>query len=385
MTQSVRPESSRVDQRFVPTAIILLVAIIFVITIVGISQSRKDSFELLVRQGQAFTNSLAEGAANAIAAGGFYDRLQYRRYSDLITSLLSGGRTSFTSQQLADFADRHDLEGVYIFGTDSSFIMGGSARNDMTQPPSTVRGHVVTLLASPDVPYAMVIDEDERTGEPVQYYLEIEGSLGEVIVIAAGAGTYSEALRTTGIGYLAQRMARSPDVQYIIYQTADGIIFSSTDPGKLLAIESDPFLRDALNQDSVSSRITEFRGDKVLELVKSFATPQYRVGVLRVGMSLDSYYAVSRAFDWQMVILSASLIGLVVLILLYTRSRRHRHELKREVSRIKSLTDTIFEQMRVGIAVVDDTGVIRLLNRKGEETLGVSGAEGRKWVEIAGT
>lgn len=371
-----------VDRRLVPTAIILLAAVVFTITITGIGESRRDSFDLLVRQGQAFTNGLVEGAANAMAAGGFYDRLQNRRYSDLITSLLSQKSSRLTSETLADFADLHDLEGVYIFGTDSSYIMGGSARPGSMEPSMTVRNEVAALLASPDVPYSMVMDEDERTGEAIQYYLEIVGNLGQVIVFAAGAETYSEALRKTGIGYLAQRMARSPDVQYIIYQTNDGIIFSSTDPGKLLAIESDSFLRTALEQDTVSSRIAEFRGDEVLELVKSFATPQYRMGVLRVGMSLDSYHAVSRAYDWQMIILSAGLIGLVVLVLLYTRSRRRRHELSREVLRIKSLTDTIFEQMRVGIAAIDDSGIIRLLNREGEEILGVKRVEGKLWSEI---
>ncbi len=335
----------------------------------------------MVRQGQAFTNGLAEGAANAISAGGFYDRLQYRRYSDLMTTLISYQPSQLSSEMLAEFAAMHDLEGIYIFGTDSAFVMGGSPRNEMIAPSAAVRNEVGVLLASPDVPYSMVMDEDERTGETVQYYLEIIGNWGQVVVIAAGAETYSEALRKTGIGYLAQRMARSRDVQYIIYQTADGIVFSSTDPGQLLAIESDSFLHAALEQDSVSSRITDFRGDEVLELVKSFATPQYRMGVLRVGMSLDSYNALSRAYNWQMIILSAGLIGLVILTVLYARSRRRRHELSREVSRIKSLTDTIFEQMRIGIAVVDDSGVIRLLNREGEEILGVSGVEGKQWAE----
>jgi len=382
MLRPLRPGASIADRRLVPAAIILPAAIIFIITIIGIRESRRDSFDLLVRQGQAFTNGLVEGAANAIAAGGFYDRLQNRRYSDLVTSLLSEEPSRLTSQRLSDFAATHDLEGVYIFGTDSSFIMGGAARDGAVQPPLIVRNEVAGLLASPDVPFSMAMDEDEKTGEAVQYYLEIVGNLGQVIVIAAGAETYREALRKTGIGYLAQRMARSPDVQYIIYQTGEGIIFSSTDPGKILAIESDSFLQAALEQDTVSSRIIEFRGEKALELVKSFATPQYRVGVLRVGMSLDGYYAVSRAYNWQMIILTVGLVGLVTLIFLYARSRRRRRELSREVSRIKSLTDTIFEQMRIGVAAIDDSGVIRLLNREGEEILGVSGVEGRRWTEV---
>ena len=371
-----------VDQRLVPVAVILLAAVVFIITLIGIRESQKDSFDLLVRQGQSFTNSLAEGAANAVNAGGYYDKFQARRYSDLITALLTETNSKLTPQALSDFASLHDLEAIYVFGTDTLFVTGGSARGGDTQPPAVVRDQVIALLKAPDVPFSMTLDEDEKTGETVQYYSEIIGNLAQVIVIASGAETYAEAIRQTGIGYLAQRMARSPDVLYIIYQTSEGIIFSSTDPGKLVAIESDSFLQTVLVQDTVSSRIGDFRGDKVLELVKSFATPQYRVGVLRVGISLDRFFEVSRAYNWQMIILTAGLIGLIALFLLYLRSRRRRSELSREVSRIKSLTDTIFEQMKVGVAVIDDSGAVRLLNREGEEILGVAKVEGRQWLEI---
>ena len=186
-------------------------------------------------------------------------------------------------------------------------------------------------------------------------------------MLVADAQYYVEALRQTQIGYLVQRMAEEPGVVYIIYQSTDGIIFSSRRTGPLLAIESDPFLTQALDADTIMHRTSEFQGERVLELVRPFATSEYPFGLFRVGLSLGRYYSVSRRFDLQMAALSAALFGVLLFGLLYLAARRKRRELGRQYTDIKSLTDVIFDRMRTGVAAVDDRGVITLANRAFEQ------------------
>ncbi|MBK7141254.1 MAG: PAS domain-containing protein [bacterium] len=378
-----REDQSPLDQRTVALIIVAIALAVLVFTWVGISQSRKDSFQLLVRQGVAFTTALAEASQNAIDAERFYDRLMQRRYADLVTTLL-GNRQSVSNQQLYQFARDHDLLGVWLFERDSSGVIRSEAGSARINLPEFVRFEADTLGLSNAPQFIQLIDEQEESGEVALYYLQLTDSLNRVIILAADGRAYQSALQQTGIGFLSQRMAREEGVEYIIYQSTEGIIFASRKPGELLAIESDPFLQEALKSDTTVNRIFEFQGEDVLELVHPFSTVDYPQGVYRVGLSLRGYNAVSRGFDWQMIVLSILLFGLVITAVLYLNSHRKRREISREYSQIKSVTERIFEQMETGVAVVSSDGVVQFANAAFGRAIGKPEITGKGWREAAG-
>lgn len=378
-----RDIQSRLDQRSTVVIIVALAVVVLIFTWISTSQSRKDSFQLLVRQGAAFTTSLAEASRNAIEAERFYDRLVQRRYGDLVTTLL-GNRRHTSNQGLFEFVRDHDLLGVWLYERDSTGTIRSEAGSAKIQLPEFVRLEADTLALSRVPQFVQLLDEQEERGEIALYYIQLTDSLNRVIILAADGKSYQAALEQTGIGYLSQRMAREEGVEYIIYQATDGIIFASRKPGELLAIESDPFLQDALKSDTTCNRIFEFQGEDVLELVHPFSTADYPQGVFRVGLSLRGYYSVSRGFDWQMIILSILLFGLVITAILYLNSRRKRREISLEYSQIKSLTDRIFEQMETGVAVIGRNGVVQYANRAVERALDRSDIVGQRWENAAG-
>lgn len=380
--KTLRETWSHLDQRATVVIVVFLAISVLVFTWVGIRQSRVDSYQLLVRQGAAFTTALSEASRNAIEAEQFYDRLAQRRYADLVTTLL-GHREMASSDGLHRFVAEHDLLGVWIFERDTTGVIRSEAGSARIQLPEFVRHEADTLALAVVPQFVQLMDEQEERGEVVSYYLQLTDSLNRVVIVASDGRTYQSALQQTGIGFLSQRMAREEGVEYIIYQTTDGIVFASRKPGELLAIESDPFLQAALKEDTTSSRIFEFQGEDVLELVHPFSTVDYPQGVFRVGLSLRRFTDVVRGFDIQMIILSVVLIGLVVTALLYLNSRRRRQEISREYSQIKSLTDRIFEQMETGVAVIGREGVVQFANQGFERAIGRQGIVGKRWDEVS--
>jgi len=361
-------------------AIILVVAVaVLAVVWIGIRESRNDSFHLLVLQGTAFTEALAQASENAIAAEGYYDRLVQRRYTDLAGELLDADPKKLSATTLTEFARLHGLNGIYLYRSDSTLELSGTVAGERLRPPDFVERELRDLIARPDFRSLLVNDTPGSPDENTQYYVEIANELDRLIVFSSDATSYNEALRQTGIGYLAQRMAQEKGVDYIIYQSYRGIIFSSRKMNDLLAIESDPFLKAALDSDTIMSRIYDFQGTPVLELVRPFNTRQYPFGLFRVGLSLSGYYLVSRGYDRQMILLGGSLFALVTLALLYVNSRYRRREISRQYSDIKTLTDRIFEQMRVGVMAVDHLGVIRLANASFLESFGLGRVVGEPW------
>ena len=372
------------DPRFLAALLLALAVVIVLITWLGIRESRQDSLRLLKMQGVAFTEALAQAAENAMASESYYDYLAHLRYGEIVRSVVRHDLSSISDQQLTQTAMEHDLYALFVLDSAATLTAGGVARGSETGPPPFVLDEATQLLGQPEHKYVMLLDEGEVPGEIVHYYLELTSDLQWVVVLVADAVFYVEALRQTQIGYLAQNMAREEGVEYIIYQSTEGIVFASRKTGRLLAIESDPFLTESLDSDSIRHRTLDFQGRQVLELVRPFSSEEYPFGLLRVGLSLEGYYAVSRGFDRLMLGLAAVMFGLILVGLLYLRSRRRRKELSRRYSQIKTITDRIFDEMRTGVAVVDHRGTITLVNDAFERIFGLTDSMGRSWEELIG-
>jgi len=352
------------------------------ITWLGIKQSRSDSLRLLVSEGTAFTEALAQAAENAIQSEQVIDHFVHERYGEIVATLAPGTLASPKHEQLMRVALDHQVFGVFIFDSLANVLAGAATKTIAATTPSFVVNEVKNLLEHPEGNYALLLEQDTSLQQPLHYYLELTNTLDRVVLIINDASYYVDALRRTQIGYLAQNMAKEKGVSYVIYQTTEGIIFSSSKTDKLLSIESDSFLKSALEADSISWRENEFQGENVLELVRPFSSPDFRFGLLRIGLSLDDYHAITRGYDLRMGIIAGTLLALVLIILKYLDSRRLSAESELRYQKIKSVTDRIFEQMRTGVAAIDGGGIITLVNGAFEIIVSKSRTMGKKWDEV---
>lgn len=382
MLSASATRTTRNDQRTIVVVVVVLALVVFALTWVSIIESRDDSFKLLRDQGVSFTESLALAAQNAINSETFYDQLVQIRYADLVASIIEEEYVE-DETALVQFARAHDLLSVHVFDSSQAILSGVVARGPYQPIPEFARQEVGQLLLDPEMNFVLLLDDDS-TGQATHYYLEVSSRLDKVVVVATDALFYSEVIRQTGIGYLAQRLAGAEGIEYIVYQTTDGIIFASRWPGRMLSIESDSFLTAALDSDTIMSREHQIQEETVLEMVRPFSSSAYPFGLFRVGLSLDSYHAVMRGFDRQMIILAMSLVAAITLFLLYFGARRRRKELSLQYTEIKSVTDRILEQMRTGVVVIDSDQTIRMANKAFERIFGVRDILGKLWSRVLG-
>ena len=342
------------DQRYLTVLTVILAVGVFFLTWYTIRESRADSFGLLVEQGRAFTESLAEASQNAITSESFYDHLARQRYSDLVSTLMDMDIAKLRRQDWSSFALTHDLRGVYLYAPDSGIVAGATVRGARIKPPEHVQNEVDSLFADPEMRFVLLLDQGDTPDEMVHYYLELTGQLDRVVVLSCDAVAFSQALRETGISRLARRMAREPGVEYVVFQTASGVVFSSRQADSLSAFATDSFLTGALGADSVVQRIYDYNGTKVLELVRPFAASEYQPGLFRVGLSLDRFYSVSRGFDQQLIILSGVLVVLLLIAVAYFRGRRKRLDLIADFERQAQRRERLSEMGNLAAGVAHE-------------------------------
>ncbi len=384
MSRDPRTSAARggLNQRFFAAIVILLALTLLSLTWFGIRESQADSYRLLVMQGTAFTEALTHAAENAIESEHFFDFLVHKRFSEIVTDITQIDLSKLSDTDLVQIAATHSLYAIFVYGMDSTLVTGGVARGSVLRPPEYVVNKVDSLIANPQSNYILLLDQGDSPDEMVHYYIEMSNKLDRVVLLVADAGYYVEALKKTQIGYLAQKLAEENGVAYIIYQSEDGIVFSSRKTGELLSIASDPFLSKALDGDTVMHRDYLFNNIKVLELVQPLATKDYPVGLLRVGLSLRRYNAIINGYNIQIITLATTLLVLVIIVLLYLNSRTKRREIARQYEEIKSISDRIFDEMRIGVAATDAAGKIILTNAAFERILESPDATGRPWNEV---
>lgn len=381
MANNSQTTSTVFDQKVLGLIAAIVVIVAFATTWYTIKRSRADSLELLILQGTAFTESLADVAGNALANENFIDYLVHKRYNEIVVDLADRPLAEIDSDLLATVARRHSLYGIQVFGMDSQMVAGVTIKG-----PTAIPAHVVeemrALIGHPEDSYTLLLDEGDSPDETVHYYLAKSNMLDRITLITTDALYFVDAMEETQIDFLALKMAQERGIEYIMYQTTEGIIFSSADQSAIVPIESDPFLQRALEADKILNRVTKYRRHEVLELVRPFSSEQYPFGLLRVGLPLWGYYRVSRAFDTQLIVTAIILAVLMLVVILYLNTRRRRKEIDFQYRQIKSITDKLFDQMDVGVAAIDDSGRIVMTNKAFDDILSISDSSGKSWKDL---
>ncbi len=387
MLRDIRPEAvgpARIS--FILVTVVLLGVLLFVLTYLGIQKSRSDSLELLRQQGVAQIEGLVLSADNAIKAGSLFDLLAQEKFSDLVGFLETKEDTAYSSPELADFASGYGVDAILIFDNEMNLKASG-ARGvfiDLNRIYSVVVPELESMVADEAVQSSFRIIEGSRPGEMSIVYLQKTTDRKNIFAIVSDALFYVQAKENIGIGYLVRNIAREIGIEYILFQTKEGIIFSSRKLGPVLKVEKDPFLLSAFASDTIISREHTFNERKILELVKRFSSDEYGDGLFRLGISLEKYYDIMSGFDRQMIVLSLVIFAVLVLLILYLNGKQQRIYLDRSYHRMKSLSETVFDSINSGIVAIRTNGTIEMANR---QFLKIFGAEnenvvGRAWANF---
>ncbi|MCK4495355.1 MAG: PAS domain S-box protein, partial [Candidatus Aminicenantes bacterium] len=205
------------------------------------------------------------------------------------------------------------------------------------------------------------------------YAAAIQRSKGKGAVVVVTSAAYMESFkREIGIGYLIQKISQEGGVEYIVLQSREGIVLASKKVEKMLKIEEDSFLREALSKNQAQSRVAPFEGGDVLEVVKPFISEEIPSGIFRIGLSLEGYREVASSYQKQMILFSIILFILGLLMIGIVIVNQNYFVLDRSYKEIKTLTGNVLEAMHSAVVAVDKNGKIIMFNRLAEDIFSIN-------------
>ncbi|MGB5136911.1 MAG: histidine kinase dimerization/phospho-acceptor domain-containing protein, partial [Candidatus Zixiibacteriota bacterium] len=373
-------------RRRVLLALTLLVGlIILILAYSGIESSRDNMLQLIKQGGESMMQALVTSAGNNLAASAIVEEAGAQRLLE-IGSLL--GRLLDSNPRLIDTLEywerRYQLNRIDVIRDDS--IVAASSWSETAGKPlvfepdrmavldSVISGGNSVAIAAP-LPSALPIED--------LVYLAVATRSG-VLLLEAPARRLTDYQESLGIGYVVRQMGGQDAISYVVLQTDSGIVLASRAIAPMVAIEDDPFVSAALGHEQTVTRLHDFEGKEVLEVVRSFKTDVMPSGVFRLGMSLDVYHQLYIDSLKQLGILSLVLFALGIVGAYATTKIKKLHVTEGSLEQLRSMTDEIVQSLEAAVVATDRSGNLTIFNPQAERIFAKSARAllGRSYKEL---
>jgi PAS domain S-box-containing protein len=326
--------------------------------------------KVMEKEGTALLESLILSSQNTIRANALVEEIVGERLLNIAYLVDRADKEGkIDNSELQEIVEESNLLRIDILDEQMNLIYSNNPHaKEIYQDTTTLVIPVLQSIMDEEKKEAVFGIEAKTLLAEKSYAAAIQRSKGKGVVVVVTSAAYMESFKKEiGIGYLIQKISQESGVEYIVLQSREGIVLASKKVEKMLKIEEDPFLQEALSKNQAKSRITPFEGGDVLEVVKPFTSEEIPSGIFRVGLSLEGYKKVASSYQRQIILFSCVLFVLGLLIIGIVIVNQNYFVLDRSYKEIKTLTGNVLEAMHSAVVAVDKNGKIIMFNRLAED------------------
>ena len=350
------------------------------IAVYEVRQARREVLGVLEQEAYSLIESIAIAGEGAIRSYGEIEGLVAQRLlacGRLLRRFDDQGRLS--DDLLARIARESGIHRISVFdgGGRGVYRSHPDGRNETLAPDD-----LFDLLGDQDEIVIGLWETEQDPGRRFAVALKRSGS--GAIVLSVDAAHMLDFRKSIGVGRLVQDVGENAGIDYVLLQDEEGIVSASKNITTMAPIAGDPFLDAVLRGGISSSRVTKFGERETFEIIQPFLISEGRMGLLRVGLSMDAV----REAEQRIARGVGAVIGLLtgaIAVFLGLIALRHSHaSLRRAHARLESTTGNVLSGMADAVVAVDREGRITVFNRAAEHTFGYAAAEavGRRYTEF---
>jgi two-component system, NtrC family, sensor histidine kinase HydH len=190
---------------------------------------------------------------------------------------------------------------------------------------------------------------------------------GGAVVLNTDITDFTELKKNIGIGKLIRDLGNNSGIEYAALQDMDGIIVASDSVDQLSSFVDDTTLGFLWKKDTTLTRQASFHHRDVYEVLKPLSIEQTRVGIIRIGLSLDEVRSIERQGRQRNVMRTLVLIFVAFLTISALIATQNYRLSRQRISAMESFTGSILEQMRDAVITIDREKRITIFNHQAEE------------------
>ena len=369
---NVRPY---IQPRFILPAVALVAVLMIGTALIELRQSREELYHIMRDEALSLAESIDRSAANAILSMETVEELLAARLLNnayYLARLDSAGQ--LRPADLAGIARANGLYRVNIFDRRGNKVMSNVAPDPEHDalPSRYSPKDVLAPILSGSVDQIVIGNKEARKEEGQRFAVAVRrtGTAGGAIVVNIDAAELLQFRRSMGIGTLIRNLGDNSGIAYIALQDDEGIIAASGAVRELSSVANDDALRQSIASDTTLTRIVDFGGTEVFEVLRPFRQERQLVGIFRIALAMDEVHSAEARMTRRMLILSLVVITLGALAVTFIMSQQNYRAIQKKYAAITTFTGKILEQMRDGVATVDAAGRVSIFNARAAELFG---------------
>ena len=345
----------------------------------GLQQARESTLETMERGARSLAEAVSRAEENVLRAEADMEALVGERLLDNARLIAErAAAQGLPDTALARIARDNHLERIDWLDRDaviraSSGRVGAGEWADWREALAPLVGGIED---------AVLFELDARL-----FAVAVAVPGGGAVVVRASAERLLELRIRSGAGRLIQEIGANQGVVYMVLQDSIGLLAASHEVVLIEPIAGDAFLAEALIEEVGASRLVDFEGEEVFEVVMPFRPQGATLGLLRIGLSLEALRAQERRGRQQVALLVLLLLLLGAVGAGAVTVRQNLALLGDAYNRIQTYSSRILEQMTDAVVAVDPSGRIQVFNQTAEHLFGVEATRilGRPYAEVLGT
>ncbi len=350
-----------------------MAVLMFISAYVEIDQSKKDMLLALEQEAVSLIETIGHSAETTVLSNLEIENL-------IANNLLSSGKMiaelelgrDLTSTQLAHFAEQHDVFHIGIYDDKGSLVLSIDQKTREAHKLSASLLEELSPLMQGTAEVRRLGLVANPFGEGNQYLVAVARKKKPGFVLLELDSRYLlEFRKRVGIGSLVQKISDNQGVVYVVLQDQEGILAASRQISAINTIEGDPFLQQAITSDTARTRIIEFEGREVFEVVRPFYVESSLYGIFRVALSLEPVQAFNQRTVRRFIILSLIVVVLGVIVFGFISATQSYSVLNEEYRKFQTYTGTVLDNVTDAVVAADRSGRITVFNKGAERVFGI--------------
>ncbi len=335
-----------------------------------LKQSKDEVFHLLYEQASSLVETISLSSINTLNSSYEIEGLVSERLLDnarLIKRLDS--LKSLTQKKLIEIGKQNSLFRINIFDKKGNRVLSNRIpTKDHIHPEGIVnRYDEIEPILTGKTDEMIIGLKNSQYSDEQRYAVAVSraGNKG-AIVINLDAKNFLEFRKKIGIGRIIQDMSNNAGIEFIVLQDTLGILAASKNVDSLSSISNDKFLQKSLSNDNIYTRISNFKGTEVYEVVKRLVNNNDVIGIYRIGLSLDEVKSLEARMYRRIIIISLILAAISIIVLSILFTSQNLKLVSNEYKNFKTLTGSVLQNMGEAVIVLNNEFKIILFNKFSE-------------------
>lgn len=353
---------------YIISIFVLLSLVVIVYSYIELKENRRDIFHLLDENANSLLKVIDLSSTNALKSEEEIEQLLSQKLLGTARSVKRLDSLNKISDYLLNIiSQENEVYRINIFNKNAKKIFSNYSGDSLHTSSKGIGSPYENIKPILDgkVNEIIIGFKQARFEKGTRYAVAIRRAynLEGAIVVNLDASSIIDFKKKIGFENLLSEFHNSGDIEYVALQDNKKLISSVNDISLLSDFDKDDFLNNAYKNDITDHRTLEFNGKSVYEIVKPAIFGNEKIGLYRIGLSMEEVSKTESRMLRRTIIISITLLFSSFILIIVILSRQNYNMILNEYKRIKTFTGSILDNIQQGVITTDLKGIIEIFNQ----------------------